>query len=282
MAFKVTFPANVSTVTVSGLFQWDYGQVLEIESADIGSEIVEVHFSCEGMSEAIVRSCSFSNGVGTVTIPDQCLEQASTMTAWIYRINGTTGYTFKTITLPITPRTRPSKAREIPTEFSDKYTELITEINEAVDNLENGNIAVPKAAHATNANYAATAGNASSANYATSAGIATKASALELPAGYTEAEGVYGTELPSGLYVLRVSIYEQDTFQYTFHTVIGVFAVTNASNVFLGESPDGRNKFMLRVYDNMVTVWIFDETQYVNIEETQGFTCTMMYKKICS
>ena len=169
MSIKVSIPMGQDMVSVTGLHQWDYGQVLEIESPDIGSEIVEVHFACVNMTEAVVRSCSFSNGVGTVTIPDQCLEQTTTVTAWIYRVVGTEGHTIKTITLPIMARTRPSKVREIPHEFSDKYTELITEINEAVDNLENGNITVAHATLADRATEATTAGNAQSANYATSA-----------------------------------------------------------------------------------------------------------------
>lgn len=174
MAIKVTIPAGKEAVTVSGLFQWDYGQVLDIECTDIGSEIVEVHFACSNMSEAIVRPCSFSNGVGTVTIPDQCLEQTTPITAWIYKIAGSAGHTVKTITLPITARTRPSIVRdEIPQEFIDKYTELITEINEAVENLESGNVTANKARNADTASYAATAGNASNAAYSTSAGSAT-------------------------------------------------------------------------------------------------------------
>lgn len=177
MSLKVTFPAGSNSETVRGLYQWDYGQVLEIESADIGSEIVEVHFACSNMSEAIVRSCAFSDGVGNVTIPDACLEQSTPVTAWIYQISGTQGHTSKTIILPITARTRPSVSRDIPIEVSDRYTELITEVNEAVEALENGSVTVAKATDATNANYAASAGNAATANFATTAKIAQYASA---------------------------------------------------------------------------------------------------------
>ena len=184
MSFKVVLPTDQNSVTVNGLYQWDYGQVLEIESVDIGSEIAEVHFACENMSEAIVRSCSFSNGVGTVTIPDQCLEQSSPVYAWIYRISGTAGHTWKPIVLPITPRTRPSIAREIPQDIADKYTELITEVNEAVENLESGNITADKAKNATNATYATSAGNAASASHAMSADTATYASGARTSSNY--------------------------------------------------------------------------------------------------
>lgn len=173
MAIKALFPTGQDAITVSGLYQWDYGQVLEIESVDMGSEIVEVHFACTSMTEAIVRSCNFSNGVGKVTIPDDCLEQSTPITAWIYEIEGTQGKTRKVITLPVIARTRPSIARDIPAEISNRYTELITEVNEAVDALENGNVTVKQAQNATAADSAKTAGNASTANYATNSGSAT-------------------------------------------------------------------------------------------------------------
>lgn len=171
MSIKVTFPAGENSVTVRGLYQWDYGQTLEIEAVDLGSEIAEVHFACAGMDEAIVRPCTFSGNIGTVTIPDQCLEQSSAISAWVYLPSVTQGHTSKTIVLPITARVRPAKTRDIPAEVCDRYTELIAEVNEAVNALENGNITVAKAKDATNAGHAASAGNAATANYATLAGF---------------------------------------------------------------------------------------------------------------
>lgn len=195
MAIKVQFPAGASNAVIKGLYQWDYGQVLEIESADIGTEIVEVHFACPSMSEAIVRSCSFSNNVGTVTIPDICLEQSSPVTAWIYRISGTQGHTWKTISISITARTRPAGSRDIPQDFSDKYTELLTEVNEVIDSLEKGNITAACAQNASRADYAAAAGNAQSASHAVSAESAASATtAMELNANET----IVGTVGTSG------------------------------------------------------------------------------------
>lgn len=175
MAIKALFPSGQDHITVSGLYQWDYGQVLEIDSIDMGSVVVEVHFACANMSEAIVRPCTLSVGVGTVTIPDDCLEQSSPITAWVYEIEGTRGKTRKVITLPVIARTRPSVARDIPQEISNRYTELITEVNEAVNALESGNVVAKKAENASVADRAVSAGNASSANYAVSAGNAESA-----------------------------------------------------------------------------------------------------------
>lgn len=178
MAIKVSFLAGAPTATVSGLYQWDYGQVLEIECSEIGSEIVEVHFACANMSEAIVRTCAFTNGVGTVTIPDECLEQTSAVTAWVYEVDSTQGHTIKAITLPITARTRPSNTRSVPPEYNDKYGQLIGEVNEAIDALEKGNVTAAKAVLATSADHATTATSATSASYATSAGNANTANTV--------------------------------------------------------------------------------------------------------
>ena len=172
MAIKVNFLSGATTATVSGLYQWDYGQILEIECNEIGSEILEVHFACANMAEAIVRTCAFTNGVGTVTIPDECLEQNSTVTAWVYKVDSTQGHTIKAITLPITARTRPSNTRSVPADYNDKYGQLIEEVNEAIDAIEKGNVTAHKALSAKSADYATTATSATNATYATSAGSA--------------------------------------------------------------------------------------------------------------
>ena len=176
MAIKVVIPENTTNIQVGGLYQWDFGQALEI-----GSEIMEVHFACSGMTEAIVRECNFSADTdtgtvtGTVTIPDKCLEQASPITAWIYRISDTQGHTVKTITLPVIARTRPSASRDVPTEYVDKYAEALAKINEAVKNLANGTVVSAEATHAVSADNATKAGSATSASYSTSAGHAVNA-----------------------------------------------------------------------------------------------------------
>ena len=189
-----------------------------IESAEIGSEIVEIHFACPNMSEAIVRPCTFSNGVGTVTIPDQCLEQANTITAWIFEIDGTQGHTIKTITLPVIARKRPSKSADVPAEYVDKYAELIAEVNEAVGALESGNVVVAKATNADNAAHATTAGNAESAVYATSANAANYVSrSLHIfVAEYNVTEGV--VTAPTEIYTANVFVVDFVTSDNKSHS----------------------------------------------------------------
>lgn len=140
MNLKAIIPYGQAEITVNGLHQWDYGRKLEIHSLDMQTLAeVEVHFACVGMEEAVVRSCSVTDGVAIAAIPDKCLEQTTPITAWVYEIADTTGFTTKQITLPIIARTRPSAAEEIPVKISDKYTEAVTAMNEAVDRLKKFN-----------------------------------------------------------------------------------------------------------------------------------------------
>lgn len=179
MAIKVTFQTGQTEAKAPALHQWDYGQQLEIESTDLPTAF-EVHFACQGMNEAIVHSCTAAGGIGAVVVPNRCLEQSHPITAWVYKIQGTTGTTIKTITIPVVPRTRPSRGDEIiPTEVTDKYTELISEVNEAVEQLTKGNVTVANAAKATSADRATQAVSAETSTYATSAGSAVSAGNAE-------------------------------------------------------------------------------------------------------
>ena len=168
MAIRVTLSSGITSAKTTSLFQWDYGQQLEIVSDDLPS-VVEVHFACKGMSEAVVMPCSITDGSGIVTIPDSCLEQSTDITAWVYSIEGTQGKTLKTITIPIVARIRPGRSKTIPQGFSDQYTELISQINDAIGALKDGTVIVKKAETADTSSKATSATNAAFANTATTA-----------------------------------------------------------------------------------------------------------------
>lgn len=226
MAIKIVFPAGKTTITASSLYQWDYGQILEIEAADL-LPIVEVHFACAGMTEAIVRPCSVNNGLATVPIPDICLEHAGTIMAWVFEIDGTVGMTRKTITIPVISRVKPSAGGEIPAEFYDRYTELITEINEAITALTQGNVTVTQAkvanyaAEAGTASSASSAGTANSANYATSAGYAAQSGRV------TVNQTTKNSNLTTGLYVVKWR--DAST---TVHTDLVLVDATSSGNIY--------------------------------------------------
>ena len=160
MAIYAIFPPGASTATANkSLYQWDYGQRLRIHSDDLPA-VVEVHFAYDGLEEAIVRSCSIINGIGEVLIPDKCFEQSSTIVAWVYCIDNTSGNTEKKIQIPVKARTKPASQQSPPTEISNKYTEALTAMNEQVESLKDGSIVVEKARPASKADEAVRANKA--------------------------------------------------------------------------------------------------------------------------
>lgn len=187
MSIKATFPAGVTEITVNGLHQWDYGQKLEIHVEDLPA-MVEVHFACAGMQDAVVRSCANTNGVIEAVIPDHCLEQTTPIVAWVYFIEETAGTTVLTVKMPIVPRTKPQASASVPTYFSDKYTEAIEEINKHIEILKDGTVTVSDAEHATNADYATEAGYAIESNHAQSAEHAQSATVAQTAGKATEAD----------------------------------------------------------------------------------------------
>ena len=172
MNIRAYIPPGIDEITVNGLHQWDYGQVLEIECAEFGTELMEVHFACQGMVVAETSPINFTNGVGTVDIPNKCLELSTPITAWVYGLDGEHGRTLKTIRLPLIERTKPIRAHNVPAELEDRYNGLIGEVEKAVAKLESGAVVTAKALHATEADSAQNAEEAESADSAiTAAGI---------------------------------------------------------------------------------------------------------------
>lgn len=162
MPIKATFPAGVLTITVNGLHQWDYGQVLEIHD-DTLPALIEVHFACQGMREAVVRACAVEDGVARAVIPDTCLEQTTPVTAWVYQVDETSGATIKTAILAITPRAKPQVAASLPAYVADKYTEMVAAMNTLIGNITEGKVEI---GHATEADHALTADAAAEATHA--------------------------------------------------------------------------------------------------------------------
>ena len=206
MAIKIEIPADVDSVKIDPLHQWDYGQTLEIESPIFASGIMEVHFSCLGMTEAIVRPCTGSNGIYTVQVPDSCLEQSDDITAWIYDKGTESGKTLKTISIPIHERPRPNRGGEIPQSVYDAYTEAINEINKIIGKLESGDIVVKKAQQAVSATNAQMANKANEATQAGHAAISDLAYIADtVSRTVSEAETAYNLSRGEKEYLSRLT-----------------------------------------------------------------------------
>ena len=263
MAIKITFPAQATTKTAPSLYQWDYGQILEIESADL-LPIVEVHFACSGMTEAIVRPCSVNNGLATVPIPDICLEHAGTIMAWVFEINGTEGMTRKTISIPVISRVKPAPGGEIPTEVYDQYTELITEINEAITALTRGNVTVTQAKVATYAEEAGTAISAEGADRAHEADISRKIEVFN-----TIKPNVTAITKP-GLYMVEYCVpaqRDEDNESYTDMIFVSSLDIKTAGSS-LGYRPTSG------AYEHVGVIWNGERREFnlINVDESAFIT----------
>lgn len=180
---QAIFPAGVTAMTLNGLHQWDYGRKLQIGAEGIPA-LVEVHFACPGMTEAIVRVASATDSY-TVTIPDRCLEQSAPITAWVVFVDETSSKTVMELTLPITPRPRPMPAVTPDVVQEDRYNELFAAVETALGELD-GIVENTKRA-SENAQGSATSANSSAASATSSAAAATaSATAAE---GFKNAAG---------------------------------------------------------------------------------------------
>lgn len=99
-------------ISVYGVWQWDYGQVLRIEGLKL-PKMVEIHFSLQETSgEAKTRIGVTKDGVTDVVIPDSFLENEGIgddykIFAWIYIADKDSGSTEYKITIHIKARAKP-------------------------------------------------------------------------------------------------------------------------------------------------------------------------------
>lgn len=103
---KAIFSEVIQTVTLTGLFQWDYGQKLQIKGLSLG-ETMEVHFSNVKDKEAVVMVATKQGESYIVDIPNSLLENNLDIIAWVYVIGSNSGETVKTAILKVEPRVKP-------------------------------------------------------------------------------------------------------------------------------------------------------------------------------
>lgn len=125
---------------VSGLTQWDYGQMLRIQGLDLPAA-VEIHFSLQDIGgESITRIGTTADGVTDVVIPDSMLENEEEMGeqysvfAYIYLSNSESGETIKKIEMIVSTRPKP-EAWDKP-EDSQVFHQAIEAVNSAADRAE--------------------------------------------------------------------------------------------------------------------------------------------------
>lgn len=115
-------------VTTARLWQWDYGQILQITGLDL-PQAFEVHFSNSRKSGETVTQIGADN---QVTIPDMFLTSGADIYCFIFLHDGLTdGETEYVIKIPVRERPEPSDIEPTP-EQQDVITEAIAALNVAV------------------------------------------------------------------------------------------------------------------------------------------------------
>ncbi len=124
---------------VTGLWQWDYGQVLRIQGLNL-PKAVEIHFSLqESGGEAKKRVGFTKDGVTDVVIPESMLENEESLGnydifAFIYLADDTNGQTEYKICMPVKARPKP-EAFDKP-EDEEIFREAITAVRESTERAE--------------------------------------------------------------------------------------------------------------------------------------------------
>lgn len=125
--------------SVTGLWQWDYGQVLRIQGLNL-PKAVEIHFSLqESGGEAKKRVGFTKDGVTDVVIPESMLENEESLGnydifAFIYLADDTNGQTEYKICMPVKARPKP-EAFDKP-EDEEIFREAITAVRESAERAE--------------------------------------------------------------------------------------------------------------------------------------------------
>ncbi len=92
---------------VSGLRQWDYGQVLKICGLHIHEKTVEVHFSVSGGCEALIQFVTVEDSDIFVDIPNELLEVGRDIKAYVFVSDEVSGNTIREITIGVERRPKP-------------------------------------------------------------------------------------------------------------------------------------------------------------------------------
>lgn len=133
---EAIFNEVIHTVTISKLFQWDYGRKLYIKGVEL-DEVMEVHFSNSRRKEAIVMVATKHDDYYVVDIPNDLLEECLDIYSWVYAIGDNSGETVKTVILKVEPRNKPQDFVSENPDSQDLLADVIDKINNNIkDNAE--------------------------------------------------------------------------------------------------------------------------------------------------
>ena len=131
----VNIPNKIAKVTTEPLYQWDYGQELQV-LGDNFPAICQVHFCNKKTLQAITRLAVSIEGGIKVAIPDELLEEPYNIDAFIYVIEDESGNTLKLVEIPIIARQKPSELSEPTEDQQSEFDQIIATLNNKVEEAE--------------------------------------------------------------------------------------------------------------------------------------------------
>lgn len=129
---KVTFTDEIEIITsTEHLYQWDVGQVLEIDGLNIGTPMI--HFGVKGDATGYAVQSQIVDGKLRCGIPDTTLQSGKQIIAYIYVSAGASKYTERVILIPVVERNKPSNYKTV---NMDEVTETQSYFDSMVDRVE--------------------------------------------------------------------------------------------------------------------------------------------------
>ena len=138
LKLEAYFPQEVAEIRLNSLTQWDKDVLLHISGDDL-PEAFEIHIGYEGIFEAFRFPLQKVDGVATIKIPNELLQQTRNVVAWVYVIDSEGCKTTKTIIIPLEKREKPVDY-ETAIEPSQKANieQLLEKVNELIKHFEEG------------------------------------------------------------------------------------------------------------------------------------------------
>ena len=132
---EAIFTENVLTITLNGLYQWDYGQKLHIKGLELG-ETEQIHFSNTKEKEAIVMPLVKHGEQYICDIPNVLLEKWWDITAWVYDVGENSGETIRTVILKVEPRVKPQDFISTNPDANDILSDVLNKIDQNIKDNE--------------------------------------------------------------------------------------------------------------------------------------------------
>lgn len=133
-AIKIVFTDGEEYKRVSGLWQWDRGQLLKICGLDPQEKTVEVHFAISGSDTAKTVIGKVGEDHILAKIPDTLLKNGRNIYAFLYLADAKSGKTIRWIECVVSKRAKPEDYEE--PEKEQLLEELLEQLNKKGDRLQ--------------------------------------------------------------------------------------------------------------------------------------------------